>query len=222
MQPDEFLDTLWREGATAIMRASTREAARNGMDAAIRGGFRVVEFTMTTPDAVGLIRETADGGGVVVGAGTVLSPDDARAAVDAGARFLVSPVCDPAVIAAAGELGVAVIPGCHTPTEMYTAHRAGAQLVKLFPAAGTGADAVRSILGPLPFLRIVPTNGVDEDNVVDYLRAGAFAVGFVRALFDPEDMAEKRWDWIEARARSMRSIIASVGREGRPPAAQAW
>lgn len=217
MKPSEFLEVLWRERATAIMRADTRKAARNGMDAAIRGGFRVVEFTLTTPDAIGLIGETAANPNVVVGAGTVLSVEDARAAVEAGARFLVSPVFDPEVVAEAARLGVAVMPGCHTPTEMFAAHRAGAPLVKLFPAAANGPVAVKSILGPMPFLRIVPTNGVDEDNVHDYLAAGAFAVGFVSVLFDPTDMAAERWDWIEARARSMRTILATVERSGHCP-----
>ncbi len=200
----------------AIIRASTEEQARSAADAAIRGGFRAVEFTMTTPGVLDLVAETADRPGIVVGAGTVLTPGDAREAVGAGARFLVSPVMDEQVITLADELGVAAVPGCHTPTEMWRAHRAGAPLVKLFPAAANGPDAVRSILGPMPFLRIVPTNGVGEHNVVNYLAAGAFAAGFVRALFDPSDLAHGRWDAIATRARRVRELAHGVVRGQAP------
>jgi len=201
--PDDFLAALAESRATAIMRWHERETAARAMDAAIRGGLRVVEFTMTTDGVLELIAEFAGRDDVVVGAGTVMSVDDARAAVGAGARFLVSPIVDEEVIAEAGRLGVAAMPGTYSPTEMVRAHRAGAQLQKLFPVTAGGPDHVRSVLGPLPFLRIVPTNGVSLANAADYLAAGAYAVGFVRALFDPADMAARRYDAIEARARAM-------------------
>ncbi len=171
---------------------------------------------MTTPGVLDLVAETADRPGIVVGTGTVLSTGDARDAVAAGAKFLVSPVMDEEVIGEAVRLKVTAVPGCHTPTEMWRAHRAGAHLVKLFPAAANGPDAVRSILGPMPFLRIVPTNGVGEDNLVDYLAAGAFAAGFVRALFDPADVAHGRWDAVAARAGRLRDLAHSVLRPQAP------
>jgi hypothetical protein len=125
---DEFVQTLWSERATAILRASNTDVARQAMEAAIEGGFRILEFTLTTPNALGLIEEFASRPGLIVGAGTVLSPDQAKAAALAGARFLVSPIVDEAVIRRAHELGVAAMPGTHTPTEMVQAHRAGAPL----------------------------------------------------------------------------------------------
>ena len=121
--------------------------------------------------------------------------------LESGAGFLVSPVVDEAVISAARELGVAVMPGTHTPTEMLRAHRAGAQLCKLFPAPAGGPVWVRSVLGPMPYLKIVPTNGVDEHNAADWLAAGAFATGFVATLFAARDIEAGRWDAIESRAR---------------------
>jgi Entner-Doudoroff aldolase len=208
MTPDTFVTFLGEQRAIAIMRASDAQRAREGMAAAIRGGFRIVEFTLNTPGVLDLIAELAGHDEVVVGAGTVLSVDDARRAVAAGARFLVSPVVDEAVIAAAFELGVAVLPGTHTATEMWRAHRAGAPLQKLFPAAAGGPAYVRALLGPMPFLRIVPTNGVDADNALAYLEAGAHAVGFVTPLFSPADMAERAFERIEARARA---LLAAVG-----------
>jgi len=203
MSPEAFVETLGRERASAILRTNDRAAAVAAMEAAVAGGFRVVEFTLTIPDAYGLIEEFARRDGLVVGAGTVLDVDQARRAVEAGARFLVSPVTDEEVIAAAGELGVAAMPGAHTPTEMLRAHRAGAQLVKLFPAPAGGPVWLRSALAPLPFLKVVPTNGVDAGNVAAWLEAGACAAGFTTPLFDPGDMAARRWSSIEERARTI-------------------
>lgn len=208
MTPDAFVQLLGERKASAILRTSIEEAAGPAMDAAVRGGFRIVEFTLTTPGALARIEEFASRSELVVGAGTVLTIDDARSAVERGARFLVSPVVDPDVIRVAAELGVAMIPGTHTPTEMLLAHRLGAPLQKLFPAPGLGPDYVRACLGPLPFLRIVPTSGVGADNAAAYLEAGSHAVGFVGPLFKPADLAAGRYERIEERART---LLGSVG-----------
>jgi 2-dehydro-3-deoxyphosphogluconate aldolase/(4S)-4-hydroxy-2-oxoglutarate aldolase len=114
-------------------------------------------------------------------------------------------VADTAVIRAAADLGVAMIPGVHTPTEMLRAHEDGAPLLKLFPAPAGGPSYLRSVLGPLPFLKIVPTNGVDESNIAAWLAAGAWAVGLVGPLFVAEDLATSNWAAIEARAARMRA-----------------
>jgi Entner-Doudoroff aldolase len=207
MTPDELIGFLERERASAILRTPTEAAAGPAMEAAVRGGFRVVEFTLTTPGALDRIAEFSRRDGIVVGAGTVLTVDDARAAVEHGARFLVSPVVDEAVIEEARRLGVAAMPGTHTPTEMHRAWRAGAPLQKLFPAPGLGPAYVKACLGPLPFLRIVPTNGVDETNAAAWLAAGAFAIGFVAPLFDAAEIGAQRWDVIEARARRLLAAV---------------
>ena len=211
MNPSAFVTRLGALKATAILRTDLESAVTPAMEAAVRGGFRIVEFTLTTPGALEHIEEFSQREGLVVGAGTVLTVEDARAAVERGARFLVSPVMDRAVIREAANLGVAMMPGCHTPTEMLEAHRAGAPLQKLFPGPGMGAATVRAILGPLPFLRIVPTSGVDETNAAAYLEAGAHAIGFVNPLFDPEDVRAGRFGRIEERARR---ILESLGVEG--------
>jgi 2-dehydro-3-deoxyphosphogluconate aldolase/(4S)-4-hydroxy-2-oxoglutarate aldolase len=198
--PEAFVDRLGREKASAILRTDDQDKAALAMEAAIRGGFTIVEFTLTVPGVFDLVRAFSQREGLVVGTGTVMNEVEARHSVAAGARFLVSPVVDEAVIAAAAELGVACMPGTHTPTEMLRAHRAGAQLCKLFPAPAGGPVWLRSVLGPMPYLKIVPTNGVDEHNAGEWIGAGAFAVGFVASLFDPSDIAAGRWDAIEARA----------------------
>ena len=203
MTPDEFVDLFGRVKASAILRTSEEAAAAPAMDAAVRAGFQVVEFTLTTPGVYDRIGEFSSREGLVVGAGTVLTVEDARAAVEHGARFLVSPVVDEAVIEEAGRLGVAIMPGVHTPTEALRAHRAGAQLQKLFPAPGLGPDFVKACLGPLPFLKIVPTNGCDAGNAGAWLAAGAHALGFVAPLFHTAEVLEGRVDLIEARARKL-------------------
>ncbi len=203
MKPERFVSLLGEVRASAILRCPSREAAASAMEAAVRGGFRIVEFTLTIPGALDLVEEFARRPDLIVGAGTVLTPDEARSAVERGARFLVSPVMDKEVIAAGLSLGVAFVPGCHTPTEMLAAHRAGAPLQKLFPAPGIGPAYVRACLGPLPFLKIVPTHGVDAANARAWLDAGAFAVGFTHALFDADDLKAGRFDRIEERARAL-------------------
>lgn len=198
---------------SAILRTDDREVVRPALEAAIAGGFRLVEVTMTTPDCLEHIRALSERHGIVIGAGTVLTVDDAKGAMAAGARFIVSPVTDPQVITFCRQHDLVSIPGTFTPTEMMTAHRAGADVVKLFPAPANGPDFLRAVRGPLPFLRIFPTSGVTEENVEAWLAAGAFGVGFVASLFDADDLRLRRFDAIRARAARM---IARVQGHGRP------
>lgn len=208
MTPQDFVSYLGETRASAILRTDSEEVAMEAMEAAVRGGFSICEFTLTIPNAYEVVREfSRNHPDVVVGAGTVLEPEQARRAVEAGAKFLVSPVVDEAVIDAASELGVASMPGTHTPTEMLRAHRAGAGLQKLFPAPGIGPDFVKACLGPMPFLHIVPTHGVSEDNAADWLAAGAHAIGFVAPLFDPALIAARDFDALEERARRLLSAL---------------
>lgn len=208
MTPNEFTAFFHEQRASAILRTDRADAAAPAMDAAIRAGFCICEFTLTVPGVFDLIAAFSKRDGIVVGAGTVLTVEDARRAVQAGARFLVSPVVDEAMIEEAQRLGVAAMPGTHTPTEMLRAHRAGAPLQKLFPAPGIGPAYVRACLGPMPFLRIVPTSGVDASNAAAYFAAGAFAVGFVAPLFDADDLAAGRFDRIEQRGRDLLAACA--------------
>lgn len=193
---------------SAIIRTDDQQLAADAMTAAVRGGFRMVEFTLTTPGAIELIRTFARDERLLVGAGTVLTVEQARAAAGAGARYLVSPVCDPVIMAEAHTLGLPCVPGTYTPNEMLAAHRAGADFVKLFPGPPDVAEWVRAVLGPLPFLRIIPTNGVTAANVADVLRAGAAGAGFVKALFDPADMKARNFEGIERRAREITTRAA--------------
>jgi len=198
---DSFVSLFGQQRVSAILRTDNQEKAALAMEAAIRGGFRIVEFTLTIPGAFDLVQDFSRREGLVVGTGTVMDESEAQKSVEAGARFLVSPVVDESVISAATQLGVASMPGTHTPTEMLRAHRAGAQLCKLFPAPAGGPAWVKAVLGPMPYLKIVPTNGVDGSNIAEWKAAGVFAMGFVAPLFVPQDIADGRWDLIEERAR---------------------
>jgi 2-dehydro-3-deoxyphosphogluconate aldolase / (4S)-4-hydroxy-2-oxoglutarate aldolase len=208
MTDTELVSRLGEERCVAILRTRHAAGAAPAMEAAIRGGFRLVEFTLGTPGAIDLTAAFARRGDCVVGVGTVLTEAEARAAVAAGARFLVSPVVDEAVMAVARSLGVPMVPGCQTPTELLRAHRAGAPVQKVFPAAPPAQLA--SYLGPLPFLKLLPTSGVDGDNVAEYLRAGCLAVGFVSSLFEEDEIGAGRFDRIEARARALVAAVRAA------------
>jgi 2-dehydro-3-deoxyphosphogluconate aldolase/(4S)-4-hydroxy-2-oxoglutarate aldolase len=175
-----------------------------------------VEFTLTIPGAMDLIAEFSKRPDIVVGAGTVLTVQEAREAHLRGASFLVSPVVDEKVIQEGLSIGIAVMPGTHTPSEMYLAHRLGAQLQKLFPAPAGGSEYVRACLAPMPFLRIVPTNGITANNVADYFKAGVFAVGFVKDLFAQEDIQSGLFDKIEEKARTLKVAVRAVERQTQP------
>ncbi len=194
---------------SAIIRTDNQKVAKQAMQAAVNGGFRVVEFTLTTHGALNLITQFRENDDLIVGAGTVMSPTLAHEAVAAGAQFLVAPVCNVDVIKAAEKLNVVSIPGTFTATEMETAHRAGADFVKLFPAPANVAEYIRFILAPQPYLKIFPTSGVNLDNMLEVLNAGAAGVGFVRPLFDPETIRKKNYDDIRKRAEAIVERLAS-------------
>ncbi len=209
---DYILKDIDLRRISAIIRTDDKQIASYYMNAAVAGGFRIVEFTLTTPGALELIAEfTRAPEELLVGAGTVMTPQQAESAVQAGARFLVSPVYDPEIIACAKQLDVVSIPGTFTATEMITAHRGGADLLKLFPAPADVAQFVKSILGPLPQLKIFPTAGVDIDNMREVLDAGAVGIGFVRSLFAPDDMATRNFDAIRARASAITAQMQLKG-----------
>jgi len=196
----ETVARIKRIRISAIIRAKDQGLARSAIQAVVAGGFRMVEFTLTTPGAYDLIKEFSKREDLLVGAGTVLTVEQARESVSAGACFLVSPIADPTMIAAAAELDVAVIPGAFTPAEMQAAHLAGADFVKVFPAPPGGISYIEAVLAPLPHLRLFPTAGFTVENFVDFLQAGCAGLGFVRNLFEPEDLAKRDFDAIRLRA----------------------
>ena len=195
---------LLESGVIAVVRAPEADRVRAVARALAAGGVGAVEITLTTPGAIALIADLArddDLSGCVVGAGTVLDEAAARAVIDAGARFVVSPTLDHAVIRACRERAVPCMPGAFTPTEILEAWRAGASLVKLFPAASLGPDFIRDVLAPLPFLRLVPSGGVTLENAAEWIRAGAAAVSVGGALLRAALLGHESAAELTARAR---------------------
>ncbi len=197
---DQLAGQILRRRVSAIIRTQDERLAADAMNAAVEGGFTIVEFTLTTPGALALIARFRENADLLVGAGTVMTPTLARDAVAAGAQFLVSPIVDADVINEAEALDVPVIPGAATPTEMEHAHRLGADFIKVFPAPAGGVSYIQAVRGPLPHLRLFPTAGVTPQNVLEYLDAGCAGAGFVRTLFDPADLADRRFGVIRDRA----------------------
>lgn len=218
MSPEQFLDAVFRHRAIAIFRGQHQGRAAAAMEAAVGGGFRLLEFTVSTPGAYDLIAEFSRRPGLIVGAGTVLDLASLEAAVGAGAKFLVSPVLDPQIVGAARELDVAILPGCYTPTELLSAHRAGSAAQKLFPAPGDIATYLRAVLGPMPFLRVIPTNGVHGGNASEVLAAGAVGVGFTTSLFDLTEVEHRQTEKIFERARSLLAGVKHFTNAIRPKA----
>ena len=195
---------LLESGVIAVVRAPEADRVRAVARALAAGGVGAVEITLTTPGAIAMIADLArddELGGCVVGAGTVLDEAAVRAVIDAGARFVVSPTLDQAVIRACRERAVPCMPGAFTPTEILEAWRAGASLVKLFPAASLGPDFIRDVLAPLPFLRLVPSGGVTLENAAEWIRAGAAAVSVGGALLRAALLGHESAAELTARAR---------------------
>lgn len=201
--------TIESQGVVAVIRLQEAAALAAVVEALTAGGVRVVEVTLTVPGAVEAIRRLAPSlpPDVLVGAGTVTDADTARLAIVAGAQFVVSPVFRPEIIAACHQRDTAVIPGCFTPTEILSAWDAGADLVKLFPAAAVGPGFLADVRAPLPQVKLVPTGGIGPDNAGEWIRAGAVAVGAGSALVDARAVAAGRYDLITANARR---IVAGV------------
>lgn len=202
-QHDQALDYIEKSKLLAILRTTDQQRAAQAAAAVIDGGFQLMEFTLNTPGALELIAKFSANAQIMVGAGTVLTVEQVHQAVDAGARFIVSPHTDAEIIRATLDAGAVSVPGAYSPTEMMQAHHAGADIIKLFPSPANIPQYVRQLVGPLPHLRIVPTAGVTPDNFMDVLGAGAFGVGFVSSLFTPEDMNASNFESIKARAESV-------------------
>jgi len=199
---EQVLAGIVKAKVVAVIRM--KDAARLAEVAAAlsRGGVTALEVTMTVPGAVEIIRAMArdKAPGVLVGAGTVLDAGTASDVIAAGADFVVSPITDGDMILACREAEVLVAPGAFTPTEILTAWRAGADIVKVFPATSLGPQFFRDLRGPLPQVRLMPTGGVTIENAREFLAAGACCVGIGTALLDKEAIESEDWATLTARA----------------------
>jgi len=203
-------------GVVAIVRADTGDEALAAARAVREGGLRAIEVTFTVPGAAEIIRRLAEemGDEILLGAGTVLTADQAREAVAAGAEYLIAPDTDPEVIAEAHRLGRPIFPGAFSPSEVARAWKLGADLIKLFPAARLGPAYLKDLRGPFPQIPLVPVGGVDASNCADYFRNGAVAIGVGGKLVDRALLREGRYDEITRRARELAATVQVARQSG--------
>jgi len=215
--PDKLtsLNRLLGSGITAVIRASSSENLIEVADALKAGDFDCIEVTMTTPDALDVIHTVSRryGDEVLIGVGSVLDSETARAAILAGAQFVVGPTLNLGVIEMCQRYDKPVIPGAFTPTEIITAWSAGADLVKVFPAGVVGPSYFRDVLAPLPQVKLVPTGGVDLNTAADFIKAGAAALCVGGALINKQVIAEKRWSDLTETARQYIEIVRQARAE---------
>lgn len=205
----EILKRLIEGKVVAVVRLSSGDQLVKVAEALNAGGISAIEFTIPTPNSLEMIKQAAShfGEAVIMGAGTVLDPETARAAILAGAQFVVTPALNLKTIELCQRYGKPVIPGALTPTEILTAWEAGADMVKVFPADSMGPDYIKAVLAPLPQIRLVPTGGVSASNAADYIKAGATALGVGGKLVDKNAVAEGNWAALTMEAERLMAAV---------------
>ncbi len=209
---EKIVSGIEAEGLVAIVRVPRPELTLPLTKALVAGGIRAVELTMSIPNALEAVR-TIDrelGDKILLGVGTVIDDDTCRAAIDAGAKYVISPITRPSLVAAAHALDRPVMLGAYTPTEAQAAHEAGSDFVKIFPADTLGPSYIRSLLAPLPHLKIVPTGGVNLDTMEAYLAAGSAALGTGSALLKKEIIAGENWEELERLAKRFADRVSGL------------
>ncbi len=209
----EIINQLLNPGIIAVVRAQSPDQVPPLTTALLAGGVIAIEITMTTPNAIDAIKSASKqfAGKALIGVGTVLDVSTCKAAIDAGAQFVVSPITRTELIPIAHAADKPIMIGAYTPTEAQLAHEAGADFIKIFPADGLGISYIKAIRAPLPHLRIVPTGGVDINNASDFIRAGCVALGVGGSLVSSRILKEA--DWKELTRLAFEFVIRAA--EGR-------
>ncbi|MBL9214749.1 MAG: bifunctional 4-hydroxy-2-oxoglutarate aldolase/2-dehydro-3-deoxy-phosphogluconate aldolase [Opitutaceae bacterium] len=209
MTKSDVLLRLKTEKVIALIRAESSASLVECARALSAGGLNCIELTMTTPGAIAMCAQVAQElPQVLLGLGTVLDADTAKAGIAAGAKFIVTPALRPGVIAACREAGVPVLSGALTPTEAYSAWELGADIIKIFPAEFFGPAYIKSLKAPFPKIEFVPTGGVTPETVGEFLKAGAFATAAGSALVAAAALKAGDWPAITARARQFVAAAA--------------
>lgn len=212
MGKQETLDRLHEIGIVAVIRGPSPDLTIKMVEALVAGGITGIEITYTTPNAAEVVGhlDRAFGDAILLGMGTLTNPAQADEARSAGARYLVSPITDETLGRAMVATGLPVMVGALTPTEVYKAHQLGSDVVKLFPGSAVGPDYVRALHGPFPYIKIMPTGGVDEHNLADWFKAGVFAVGAGSQLSPGKMAREGRFEEITDVARRFAAAVRSA------------
>ncbi|MHB1133810.1 MAG: bifunctional 4-hydroxy-2-oxoglutarate aldolase/2-dehydro-3-deoxy-phosphogluconate aldolase [Chloroflexota bacterium] len=209
---DEDLRRIEESGVVAVVRLPEAGSLLQVAEALQEGGINAIEFTMTTPGALAVIGEVSARypDKMVWGAGTVLDPETCRAAIIAGARFIVAPTLNPRVIEVCRRYSVICVPGAFTPTEILTAWECGADVVKVFPATALGPSYFKDVLAPLPQVKMLPTGGVSLENCGDFIKAGAVGVAVGSSLVKPSDVKAGRFDLLTERAAQFTAAVRAA------------
>ncbi len=199
----EIISRLTDPGIIAVVRAQKAEQVLPLSEALIAGGVIAIEITMTTPNAIQAIGEAKEklGGRALIGVGTVLEVETCRAAIQAGAEFVVSPILQPELVGVAHSANRPIMLGAYTPTEAQRAHEAGADFIKIFPADGLGPNYIKALRAPLPHLRIIPTGISKVEDIAEFFKAGCVAVGLGSLLVTRPILQEANWPELTQRAR---------------------
>jgi len=204
-------------GVVLVVRAKGDENTMKGLQAMVDGGVKALEITFSVPNAPAVIRAVAErfGDRIILGAGTVLTPLEAAAAVESGASFLVAPNTNVEVIGMAKRLDVPVMPGAFTPTEVVAAWMAGADVVKIFPASVGGPDYLKALRAPLPHIPLMPTGGVDDKTAPAFIEAGAFALGAGSNLFNAKLLAAGDFKGLTEIAARFVAVVKAAREKGK-------
>src|SRR6202451_1749831 len=209
MTKQEMLARIEKIGIVPAVRASSAADALFSSESVFSAGIPIVEITMTPPDAIGVISQLIrSNSGVIVGAGTVLDLDTARACLDAGSAFLTTTGLDPEIVQFAHQHDILIIPGALTPTEVMMARKAGAAFIKVFPCSSLGGPSyIRALRNPFPETRLIASGGVTQQSAADYIRAGADVLGVGRDLLPPDAVRARNADWIQELARRFIDMV---------------
>ena len=213
MSKTDVLHRIREVGIVPVVRAESADEAGRAIAAIMAGGVPVLEITMTVPGAVPLIADLCRrfGQDAVVGAGTVLDPETARACILAGAQFVVSPATNVATIACCRRYGIPIMPGALTPTEVVAAWEAGADMVKVFPCSALGgASYIKALKAPLPQIDLIPTGGVNLQTAAEFIKAGSTALGVGADLVDLKALREGQDALLTDRARQLVEIVRTA------------
>lgn len=215
MLKEEVVKSLIQTGAVAVIRLSDASKLIKVSEAINKGGISAIEITMTVPNAIKVIEETnkAIGDHINIGVGSVITAQIARDAINAGAKYVVSPIFKKEIIETAHSMEIAAMPGCFTPTEIQTAYESGADIIKVFPADVVGMAFFKGVLAPLPHLKLMPTGGVTLTNAGEWLKAGACAVGVGSALLNQKAIIEGNYSVLTENAKILRASIDEAKRE---------
>jgi 2-dehydro-3-deoxyphosphogluconate aldolase/(4S)-4-hydroxy-2-oxoglutarate aldolase len=212
MSREEIVKCIIDNGVVAVVRTKHPDKLIKIIEAIYEGGIKCIEITMTVPNALNMITQVRKSvsSEILVGVGSVLDSDTAQKAIDAGAKFVVSPIYNNEILSISHKNNVPVMPGCFTPTEIFNAQKAGADIIKVFPADVLGMRFFKSIKAPMPNLKIMPTGGVTLDNAGDWIKSGACAVGIGSALLDEKAIKENNYSKLTENAKRIINSLNSV------------